>query len=150
MLDADLNSRYWYHLGAKYRAKNFFIKLVLLIMTSVTALSFLFTKHELIWIIFSTAAALLALFHLLLNWEKLIEKCYLVRKEWNAVKEQYEILWAKFKNKQISDNEIERDYSALKQRENYITYIESDLPYKNRLIRKCQKEVLNSRGLRRG
>ena len=148
MLDAEMNVRYWQHLSRKYNGIDLLVKIFLVFTSSCTVLSWLFISEvQLAWKVFSTISASIALFHLFVNWGKSIEKCYMLQKEWTYIKNKYDILWLKLRNERIEDCELEQQYTQLKEKENDISYMESGLPYKKELIRKCQKEVLRSRGL---
>ncbi|MCK5590622.1 MAG: hypothetical protein KAI72_01580 [Candidatus Pacebacteria bacterium] len=147
MLDADLNTKYWYYLNSSYNTKNFWVKVFLLIVAAGQLLSLLFTQKQFFWTLLSVLTASIALFHLFVDWGKSIEKCYMLQKEWTYIKDKYDILWSKFRDKKINDDELEQQYTQLKAKENDISYMESGLPQKKELIRKCHQEVLSTRGL---
>ncbi|MBU4472797.1 MAG: hypothetical protein KJ842_01405 [Candidatus Omnitrophica bacterium] len=150
-LDADMNVRYWAHLSRIYHIRNMWVKIFVSITASGTVLSWLFiSNNPCLWKTLSTIAALVAIVQLFLGWEGCLEKMYSLEKEWVQIKNDYELLWIALRNKKKSASELEENYKQLKVRETNLLYIGHGLPTnKGKLIRKCQMEVLSSRGLQK-
>ena len=148
MLDADMNARYWHAILMRYYRRDKVGIIFLAVMTSGTVASWsIWVELELLWKILSAISALLAIALPIINWPKMIKKMAVLRGNWMEIKTQYEILWAKLNQKDHNANEILKVFEEIKKRESDACGEESELPCDKKLLRKCQNEVRQSRGL---
>jgi hypothetical protein len=149
MLDADMNTRYWSYLSRRYYSLDKYSKIFLALISSGTVASWGFWSDiPLLWKIFSGLSALLAIALPLLNWPRMISNMGILKQYWTEIKTDYEMTWITLE-KGKSEDEIEKEFKKIKQKEVKASQNETNLPYDKKLLWKCRNEVLESRGLNR-
>jgi hypothetical protein len=147
MLTADMSARYWGHLAARFRKKETKIKIYLALTTSTGAVAgwSLWESFPWVWQVLSSISAVLAVSLPLLNYSGRVETMAILRGKWTSLRFAYERLWAGIDTKpyeRVSDElrEIEEDVE-------HISRIETVVQRDSTLVRQCQREVRQSRGL---
>lgn len=148
MLDADLFVRYWFYLSKRYYDRDTFLKIFLAVMSSGTVASWGFwSQISWLWKVLSAVSMLISIALPILNWQKMIERMSLLKGKWTQIENEYELLWLTYKNKSNNNLELEKQFRKIKEMENKISEIETNLPYDKKLLGQCYDEVLASRGL---
>ena len=146
MLTADMNVRYWTHLGRRYYKREQYTKVFLACMSSGTVASWSFwNQFGLIWKVLSVIAALTAIALPILNFSKMIEIMADLKQHWTEITNEHELLWATRKTKNIDI--LEQKYEEIKKREGKLSRKEANMPNNKKLLYKSREEVLQSRGL---
>ncbi|MGO9376335.1 MAG: hypothetical protein ACLQBD_30160 [Syntrophobacteraceae bacterium] len=149
MLDADMNVRYWSHLGSRYYTRDLYSKIFLAVMSSGTVASWGFwSEFPIIWKIFSAASALLAIALPLLDWPKQISSMAGLNQKWTEIKMEYELLWLRLEKGQSGDN-TEKEYALIREKEARLSQGGFNLPSDRKLVSICYDEVLEGRGLKK-
>ena len=149
MLDADLNERYWGYLAERYHKKEKYTKIFLAVMTSGTVASWGFwSQVEILWKILSSLSALLAIALPIVNWPKMVEAMIDLKQKWFQIRSDYEMLWIEVEDGINDKEKVKRELKRLKDKEARISQKEANLPNDKKLIRRCWKEVIASRGLK--
>jgi len=148
MLDADLNVRYWSYLSRRYYMRDKYSKIFLAAMSSGTVASWHFwATVPGVWKGLSAFSALTAIALPIINWSKMIENMVRLKQQWVDIKNDYEMLWISFKNKNKNDADIEKEILRVKKKEVETSKEEYNLPNSKKLVYKCTDEVLKSRGI---
>ena len=147
MLDANMNVRYWKYLTQRYSIRERVLKILLAITSSGTVAGWtIWSKVPELWQSLSSLSALIAIALPILNYPKLIETMADLSGKWWEVKREYEDYWISLEAGESFDS-ISPRYNKTKSKEDVLVKTESRLPYDEKLLRKCQEEVLRSRGL---
>jgi hypothetical protein len=148
MLDADLNARYWSYLSRRYYLQDKYSKIFLAAMSSGTVASWQFwAAVPIVWKGLSALSALTAIALPIINWSKMIENMVRLKQQWTEIKNEYEIIWISYRNKNKTDADIEKEILRVKKKEVETSKEEYNLPNIEKLLYKCRDEVLKSRGL---
>jgi hypothetical protein len=147
MLDADMNVRYWRCLAQRYTKRDRYIKIFLALSSSGTVASWAFwSEWSLVWKILSGLSAAIATASPILNYPGLVESLSFLSGKWWDAKKDYENYWTRYESGESPD-QIQKEFYQTKSRETELVRMENKLPYNKRLLKRCQKEVLTSRGL---
>jgi hypothetical protein len=99
-----------------------------------------------VWKLLSAASALLSIALPILNFTKKISAASRLKWEYSALQAEYDVLWLKLSL--LSNVQAINEFSKISKRESELTKMEDNLPTNDeKLIRKCQTEVITSRGL---
>ena len=101
--------------------------------------------YEIAWQVLSGISAIIAIILPIVNWPKSIEKFAELKKKWWEILYDYEELWAN--RSSISSNDLTKEFTEIRKRELRVSELETDVPNKRKLLKKCQREVVQSRGL---
>lgn len=149
MLDADMNVRYWRYLTQRYVRRDRNIKIFLAITSSGAVAGWsVWNDIKYLWQILSGLSALIAVVSPILNYQKLIEVTSDLSGKWWELMRHYEAFWRRVKNGELSER-IEKEFTNSRAKEDDLVKRETKLPQDMKLLRKCQEEVLHSRGLDR-
>ena len=149
MLDAEMNVRYWKYLTQRYSNRDRNIKIFLAITSSGALASWsIWNEIPFLWQFLSGLSAVIAIVSPILNYQKIIESTSDLSGKWWELFRHYETFWRNVINNEI-DKRIEKEYTKTKAKEDILVKKETKLPQDIKLLRKCQQEVLHSRGLQR-
>jgi len=147
MLDADMNVRYWRYLCQRYLKRERNMKIFLAITSSGTVASWtIWGELPFLWKIFSALSALVAIVLPFLNYQGTIESLSTLSGKWWEAKRDYENYWVRLESAQPGE-ELQKEFNSTKARESELIRMETKLPHDVRLLRRSQKEVLQTRGL---
>jgi hypothetical protein len=147
MLDADMNVRYWRYLTQRYVNRDQNIKIFLALTSSGTVASWsIWENGSYLWQILSAVSALIAIASPILNYQKVVEATCDLSGEWWELKRDYEMLWRRVEKGENGES-VEKGLKNAEIKENDLVRKEARLAGNKRLLRKCQDEVLRSRGL---
>ncbi len=147
LLDADMNVRYWTHLGTRYYNRDKYIKIFLAVMSSGAVASWGFWEQvDILWKILSGVSALIAIAVPILGWSSMIEKMARLKQQWTQIRSEYELLWLDVRQREDQNNILE-GYKKTKMSESEVSVHETNLPKDKKLLIECWEEVVASRGL---
>lgn len=150
MLDADMNARYWKILVYRYSKRDQALKIFLAAMTSGTVAGWgIWSDIPIVWKVLSSISAIVAISLPILNYQKLIDQMSYLSGKWGELRIEYEDLWRQVKSNSDLDSK-ERVYKKFRKIESTLQEREAKLPEDKKLLKKCQNEVLQSRGLYKG
>jgi len=146
MLDADMHVRYWRYLAQRYRSHDKVAKIFLAITASSTVAGWaIWTQHPTAWQILSGLSAVIAVALPIMKWSEEMQVTAVLYGEWNQLRTSYEQLWGKLDR--MDQSEAEKALEGLETRETKLSTSEITLPYSRKLLKQCQDEVKQSRGL---
>ena len=148
LLDADLNSRYWKELAERYSSREKKFKIFLAIMASGTVATWgIWDNIPILWKLLSGISAILSIALPILNYPEQIKQMSCLSGQWAELRIKYEQQWVKIRN--ISDsNKIDKLVECYNDEQVKLEELESTLPKDVKLLKKCQSDVLASRGLK--
>lgn len=149
MLDADMNSRYWKALTARYSRRETVLKIFLAIMASGTVAGWgIWEEHSNMWKFLSAMSALLAIALPILNYQKVIEKFSALAGNWGELRIEYEDMWLGVESH--PDNQsLERTYKKFRATEKSLEKKEpKNISDDKDLLQQCFNDVKKSRGLK--
>ncbi|HJW85983.1 MAG TPA: hypothetical protein VJ440_05050 [Candidatus Brocadiaceae bacterium] len=149
MLDSDMNVRYWKYLTIRYYRYDKYSKIFLAIMSSGTVASWNFwSNFPLSWKVLSGCSAILAISLPFFNFQKIVESTSDLSGKWFEIKNECEYLWHKLNELDKNNSEeISQQYERIHKKQLPLICREPTLPHDVKLLRKCQQEVILSRGL---
>lgn len=147
LLDADTNVRYWGCLVKRFMWREKALKITVA-LTSSSALLSLHWWERLPNVPVGLGAlnAVLAIILPSLNYSERIDAMANLRGSWRQLYIEYERLWRRASDGDIL-SECENELRLLKERTVQLVNIESRLPNDRKLVRRCQQEVKQARGL---
>lgn len=149
MLTADLNYRYWGHLGRRYSGWDRTARIFLALTSSTTVASWSFLiQYDVIWKILSAISAAIAVSLPVFNWQALAETIVDLRAGWLQILKEYENLWTRIEEDSLSREEYQTAIKRLSEQEIELDFKAANLPDNPRLKQICQEEVISSRGLK--
>jgi hypothetical protein len=151
MLDSDFNSRYWRCVTEKYSERDFALKIFLAVSASGTVAGWsLWSDNPLAWKVVSGMAALASIASPLLGLGKKAEVAASHAGFWADLRVRYADLWDTYQSKGETDS-LQREHARLRKVFTDLEKKEAGLkiPRDQRLARKCQEDVLRSKGLLR-
>lgn len=149
MLTAELNHLYWGYLNQRFSSYERNTKIFLALTSSSTVASWgLWGQVDILWKVLSTISAVIAIASPFMNWQYSVEKTLELRVGWLEIQYEYEKLWRKIKVGNAKNNDIENSLDGIFNKLKPLSVKSADLPRDRKLSVKCQKEVLESRGLK--
>jgi hypothetical protein len=156
MLNAQTSVRYYQCLTDRFRDRDTFTKIFLAATSSSTVAGWaIFTdaatypRLVVTWKLLSGLSALLALALPILGFPKKVEAAARLSGEYAEISKDYEMLWLVVDD--LPNEQILNTIKQLSQKEFKLTAIERELPTNEiSLIRKCQEQVIHSRGINKG
>ncbi len=152
MLDADMNVRYYRHLRDTYSWWDSRLKIFIAVTSSAGVASWQiwgqtkgFMDYSLLWELVSGTSAFAAVVLPVLGFGGRIGSAANIRKKYEAILNNYEVLWSQ--RSTIKEDNLKREIKRLNKLEEGIEQGEINLPHKNKLVIKCQDEVLEARGI---
>jgi hypothetical protein len=147
MLTADLNHRYFDALAGKFYKHDLYTKIFLAAMSSGTVAGWAFWKdNPCLWKTLSGISAVLAIALPILNYPKKLEAAGRLKTDYDDIKRDYQLLWARIDNNTHAqtENELKRIF----QKEGKLATLESTVPGNDKKLNaRCQQEVLKANGL---
>jgi hypothetical protein len=144
MLDSDMNSRYWGYLARRYGTWDQWIRVGLAIAGTGTVVSFI-SKYPSVGAFLSllTAGVFAAMFQL--NYPVKVERMATLSGRWTEIQFELENLWLRIDGEQ--DDVARSVLTALESKVVQVKKDEVQFSYDQKLLERCWKEVLSSRGL---
>ena len=151
MLDADMNSRYWKALAARYSKRETVLKIFLAVMASGTVAGWgIWEDYSQIWKLLSAISALIAIALPILNYQKVIQKLSELAGNWGELRIEYEDMWLEVKN-QPDNQALVRTYKKFRATEKSLEKKEpKNISDDKDLLQSCFDDVKKSRGLIKG
>jgi hypothetical protein len=148
MLDADLNYRYWGHMGRRFSSWDTATKVFLAVSSSSTVASWGFWSNiDIVWKTLSGLSALVAIAIPILNWQTSIATLTELRANWYRILHDYEQLWLQINSRTATPKHIQNVLQAISFKEVEEVRRSVVLPEDKKLIELCYSEVLTSRNL---
>jgi hypothetical protein len=148
MLDADMNARYWKYLVSRYSKRDKYLKIFLAVMASGSVAGWGFWQDmPAIWKTLSGISALISISLPIFNYQKTIEDMSVLSGKWGGLRISYEDLWIDVNNAP-SANALKIIFQKYRQAEVTLQEKETSLPIDEELLKRCYREVKNSRGLK--
>jgi len=148
MLTADLNYRYWGHLGRRYSKLDRTARVFLALTSSSTVASWGFLiEQEMVWKLLSALSAIIAVSLPVFNWQATAETIVELRTGWLQILKEYEMLWMRIEDDAINADELQTTIKQLAAQEVEFDHKVANLPNDAHLKQICQDEVIASRGL---
>lgn len=149
MLDADFNERYWRAVTQQYTAYDLRMKVFLAVAASGTVAGWsIWQEHQLIWKFLSAVAALLSIAAPFLSFGKKMEVAASHAGTWADLRVRYTDLWDIYASKGETEFVV-KEHTRLKK-----IFVELEakepklkIPSNERLAKKCQRDVLQSKHL---
>lgn len=147
ILDADMNTRYWRYLTQRYVNWDRNIKIFLAVTSSGTVASWaIWNQIPYLWQILSGISALVAIISPIMNYQRVIDSTSDLSGKWWELMRQYETFWRRVESGKTNKT-VEKEFTSVKAKEDDLVKKEAKLPQDMKLLRRCQAEVLHSRGL---
>jgi hypothetical protein len=144
LLDAEMNVRYWRCLARKDVLTEKALKIVLA-LTSSGAFLAIWASNPGVVKVLSAISTILAISLPILNLSERVETMAGLCGKWTQMSIEYDRLWLR-SNSEPQGN-YETEIRLLKERTIELRTVEAKLPYDNKLIQRCQREVLMARGI---
>lgn len=152
MLDADMNTRYFAHLGRRVQKLEKRLTIFLALMSSSVIGSWKLWNDTEAWHSFSFAwqllcgaAAILAVALPILDYPKQISTLAQLKGAYSTLLTDYEILWSRLSRLKIG--EADNEFRRIRTKEDSLSTLEAHLPFDRKLVLKCQVEVRSARRL---
>jgi hypothetical protein len=147
LLDAEMNVRYWGYLVQRFMRREKVLKITLAFTSSSTILSLhWWQRFPDVPVGLGALNAAVAIILPILNYSERIETIANLRGSWRQLCIEYERLWQRaYTGDSLS--ECENELRLLKDRTVQLGNIESRQPDDRKLVRRCQQEVKQARGL---
>ncbi len=147
MLDADMNVRYLIYMTQRLVRRDRCVKVFLAISSSGAVAGWtIWEQMPAVWKILSAISAVIAIVSPLLSYQKKIEELADLRGRWWELLREYEVYWGRWENKSRFEA-LEEDFIKTKAKEDDLVRRETNLPYDEKLLIKCQQLVLKARGI---
>ena len=150
LLTSELNILYWKSMTRRYVKRDQLLKIFLACMTSGTVAGWGFWSNiTIVWQGLSCISTVLAIALPILNLEQKIAKMSEITGKWLNYSNEIEQIWIKLEEGTFQEpSKIMSTYfSSLKPKSEDINQDETKMPKDQNLLKRCQQQVLKSRGL---
>jgi hypothetical protein len=145
LLDAEMNVRYWSAICRRYARYDLGSRIFLAITSSSTVASWSFwSQWPLIWKSLSGISALIAITLTVVDLPKKVSRISVLVARWKQSQVEYELLWRT--DRSLSASHSKSKYSTCKHREITNTSDEQTLPYDDKLLKQCYRDVYSAHG----
>jgi len=150
LLTADLNVRYWFEIRNSYNRRDQATKIFLAVTSSSAVATWgIWADIGWLWRSLSAASAVLAVALPILNWTKKLADMADLHGAWVQIRNQYDALWRRMEDNQLTDSEIETAFESIQTKEVHAEKDEVRISARRnaKLIERCYREVLRGRNL---